>query len=409
VIAARGLSSRGLRVSASFAVALAIAVGRGDESAAAEPHVLKVGPTRFLVTVADAAREAVNGDIVEIDAGDYIDDVATWPQDDIVIRAAGGRVRLESHGRSAQGKAIFVITGHNVTIEGIEFSGMRVPSRNGAGIRHEGGKLTVRDCLFERNEMGLLTSNHSASELVVERSEFRGNGIEQPYHPGDDVGHQIYVGRIARFTLRDSYVHAGMLGHLVKSRARQSFVLYNRLTDETGRASYELEFPDGGEAYAIGNVIEQSETTDNEAIVSFGAEHYVWPLNELHLVNNTLVDRLPSGGEFVRVRAGAGVRLDAVNNLLLGSGRFAGPLGPARGNFRIRASDVVDAGGLDVRLLASARVVGRAVDPGTSNGMVLRPDREYVHPRRSEVVGSAVYSPGAFQSLGAPLRGAARP
>lgn len=41
-------------------------------------------------------------------------------------------------------------------------------------------------------------------------------------------------------------------------------VLYNRLADgHGGRASYELEFPSGGTAVAMGNLIQQSATTDN--------------------------------------------------------------------------------------------------------------------------------------------------
>src|SRR4029434_6633869 len=91
----------------------------------------------------------------------------------------------------------------------IEFSGARVPHRNGAGIRHEGGKLTARNCLFERNQMGLLTWNQHTAELVVESSEFRDNAVSRNHKPGDPIGHQLYVGSIARFTLRDSYVPRG--------------------------------------------------------------------------------------------------------------------------------------------------------------------------------------------------------
>jgi hypothetical protein len=78
-----------------------------------------------------------------------------------------------------------------------------------------------------------------------------------------------------------SYFHHADVGHLLKSRAARSHILYNRLTDETGgRASYELEFPNGGLAYVVGNVIEQAATTENETIISFGAEGYR-PRNEL--------------------------------------------------------------------------------------------------------------------------------
>lgn len=35
-------------------------------------------------------------------------------------------------------------------------------------------------------------------------------------------------------------------------------IYYNRLTDEAGgQASYELEFPNGGMVYVVGNIVEQ--------------------------------------------------------------------------------------------------------------------------------------------------------
>lgn len=155
------------------------------------PHdsrVLTVGPGRGrdFATIASAAMSARDRDIVEIDAGDYVDDVTVWSQNQITIRSVGGPARISSVARTAEGKAIFVVKGTDVAIEGIEFSGAEVPSQNGAGIRHEGGLLTVRDCVFERNEMGLLTWNSPAAEVVVERCEFRHNAVRGRYQPGGE-------------------------------------------------------------------------------------------------------------------------------------------------------------------------------------------------------------------------------
>jgi len=362
-------------------------------------NVLRVGTQYALRRVAEAARTAQDGDVIEIDAGDYVDDVATWPQSDLTLRAIGGMARMISAGKSAEGKAIWVIKGNNVVVENIAFSGAHVPGRNGAGIRHEGGKLTVRGCLFEQNEMGLLTWNNPSAELLIEASEFRDNAVAQPYAERDP-GHQIYVGHIRRFTLRGCYVHRGAVGHLVKSRARENRVHYNRLTDETeGRASYELEFPDGGIAYVLGNIIQQSAHSENEAIVSFGAEGYKWPQNELYLVSNTLVDDLPGGGRFLRVAPGAD-RVKTFNNLLLGEDRLdAAGSGHRAGNFNVRAIDLVAAKSFDYRLTTRAAPVGRAVNPGEANGTRLRPEYEYLHPMQLRPVRSGRLSPGALQSM----------
>ena len=366
--------------------------------AARRSRVLAVGPGRKLATIQSAARAARSGDVVEIDAGDYVDDVAVWLQSDITIRSRGGPVRISSVGRTAEHKAIFVVKGTRVAVKGIEFSGAAVIGRNGAGIRHEGGLLTVTDCLFERNEMGLLTSNAPSSELVVERCEFRLNAVRGPYQPGGRIGHQLYAGSIARLTVRESYFHRGAYGHLLKSRARENLILCNRLTDEaTGRASYELEFPNGGIAYVIGNVIAQGPLTDNEAMIGFGAEGYASGTNELYLVNNTLVDELPRGGEFVRARPADSLRLTALNNVLIGAGRFAADMGDRSGNLRLRASDVVDASAYDVHIRADA-AAARAVDAGEANGFSLRQPCEYRHPRKSVRLAGPPLHPGACQT-----------
>jgi hypothetical protein len=388
------------------AAALAVALGAAAEpveSVAAETlfgstRVIRVGPARDVRTIAEAARIANDGDVVEIDAGDYPDDVATWRQSRLVIRAVGGRARIEAPGANAEGKAIWVVKGDDVVIDGIEFALARVPDLNGAGIRHEGGRLTVRNCLFERNEMGLLTWSNEAASLVVERSEFRDNRVAGEWRPGQRIGHQLYVGAIGRLELRDSFVHGGAFGHLVKSRARENFVYNNTIADDRdGRASYELEFPNGGLAYVVGNVIAQSASSENADIVSFGAEGYRRRDNGLYLVNNTLVDSLPGGGNFVNVHPG-GPPARALNNLLVGDGVFAIGTG-GRANRRASPRDFAAASRGDYRLRAASRHVGTAADPGSANGVRLRPQREYVHPTSSRPVPPGRYSPGAFQSV----------
>jgi len=307
----------GLPVAAQSMLLPESTAGRGRHVAATS--IIQVGRDRTVKRIAQAALLAKSGDTIEIDAGEYVGDVATWPQSELTIRGVGGRARITQNEKAAEGKALWVVKGDNVLIENIEFAGAHVPDRNGAGIRHEGRRLVVRNCLFEGNEMGLLTWNNQGAELVVEQSEFRNNAA-LPYVRGGPIGHQIYVGTIARFTLRDSYVHGGSYGHLVKSRARENRVFNNRITDEvSGRASYELEFPNGGVAYVIGNIIQQSALTENAAIVSLGAEGYRWSHNELYLVNNTLIDGLPYGGTFLRVYKGAH-EIRVINNILVGTG-----------------------------------------------------------------------------------------
>lgn len=356
--------------------------------------VIRVGAAEAVRSVAEAARIARDGDVVEIEAGDYLGDVAVWARRTLTIRGIGGRPRLIASGASAEGKAIFVIRGGRVSVENVAFLGARVPHRNGAGIRLEAGSLVVRDCLFEDNESGMLVSNDPSIELEVHNSEFGRNGA------GDGQSHHLYAGWIGKLVVRGSYFHHGNAGHLLKSGARENFILYNRITDEIGgRASYELEFFSGGIAFVIGNLIEQASTTQNSVMVSFGAAGYRWPRNELNLAHNTLVNDRTNGGIFVRVHAGsAAVR--AVNNLLVGEGSLQLNVPhESTNNVRAEWGDFALPQRFDYRLKGRSRLAGRAKDPGTADSISLRPNAEYAHPARAIDLGSGTgLSPGAFQS-----------
>jgi hypothetical protein len=359
-----------------------------------DPSILRVGRDQKIKTIANAARVARAGTVVEVDAGDYFADVAVWEHDGVTLRGVGGRVRLIAQGTAAEGKGIWVVRAIGMRIEGFDFEGAAVPDRNGAGIRLETGSLKLQDCRFLHNEMGLMTGNDANTVLSVVNCEFAHN--QRP----DGHNHNLYVGRIARLSVVGSYFHHARTGHLLKSRAAVSHIYYNRLTDETGgTASYELEFPDGGVAYVIGNVIAQNAQTENEHLISFGAEGYQWPRNEIYLVNNTLVNQLPRGGVFVRVAPRADA-LRAVNNLLMGPGvlESAGP-GQYRSNFKADDRDFAQASAYDFRLKAGSRLAGQATAAGNANGQTLHQQREYLHPRGSQPLDGTAHNPGAMQHL----------
>lgn len=404
---------RRLLVAGSTFLVLTVATGvvgaapwENERVSAASGRLIQVGPQRPLSSIAMAAVAARDGDTIEIDAGDYLGDVAIWTKNDLKIRAVGGRVRLLAGGQAAEGKAIWVIRSGSMLVEGIDFLGAKVADRNGAGIRFEKGRLLIRNCLFRDNENGILTAGDKTSELRIENSEFGHNGF------GDGRSHNIYVGTIAKLTVTGSYFHHANVGHLLKSRAGENHIRYNRLTDETGgRASYELEFPNGGLAYVVGNIIQQGPQSENSIIISYGAEGYSWPKNELYLVNNTLVDDRPSNGIFLMVKPGA-QRLVAQNNLLLGKGgldlgeteRLGNAASVQSGGFfshnlKLDRSDFAQASRYDYRLLPTSRAVGQTVAVGAASGIALTPRREYVHPRQTRAISNRTLQPGALQTL----------
>jgi hypothetical protein len=281
-----------------------------------DPKVIRVGPYENIKSIDAAAHTAVDGDIIEIRSAEYHADVTIWHQKKLTIRGIEGHARLIADGKIAEGKAIWVIRSGDFTIENIDFIGARAVDNNGAGIRFEDGTLHIRNCLFYGNQEGIMTNSARNASLQIEDSEFAYNGY------GDGYTHGIYAGAIDTLKVTGSYFHHANVGHLLKSRARNNYIANNRLTDEkTGRGSYELNFPNGGIVKLVGNIVEQSRMTENSTLVSFGEEGYLWPQNQLYLINNTLVNDHPYGGSFLRVTKGAGFVISN-NNLLVGIGQY---------------------------------------------------------------------------------------
>ncbi|WP_295879425.1 right-handed parallel beta-helix repeat-containing protein [uncultured Thiohalocapsa sp.] len=257
-------------VSRASLVVLLFALLLVVHAAPAGARVLRVGPESELKVPSAAARVAKDGDTVEIAAGDYRGDVASWRQNRLTLRGVGGRPHLRAAGRAAEGKAIWVIKGNDVLVENIEMSGTRVPGFAGAGIRAEGGKLTLRNVHFHHHQMGILTNHNPRGELAIIDSEFNHNIVDYERH--GRLGHNIYVGRIASFELRGSHVHGAVTGHQVKTRARKNTIVGNRIVDGDGGASYLIDLAEGGESIVRDNLLRKSERADNNAAISYMPE-----------------------------------------------------------------------------------------------------------------------------------------
>ena len=216
------------------------------------------------------------------------------------------------------------------------------------------------------------------------------------------------AGRIARRRLTGGAFSGGNDGHLVTSRARKNHLRCNQLVDGLGgRASYGLEFTNGGLAFGVGNLIGQSETTRNTTLLAFGAEGEEGADHEgrehaLHVVNNTFISHGMRPAIFLRVHDGKlkrPVEQRLANNLFIGLGVADARWSDlARGNF-IASPSVLRVGepGPDTLHPMSA-LRGHGVDPGQAHGVDLRPRAAFTPPVGTRRVATARrWSPGAYQ------------
>ena len=348
--------------------------------------VHKVGPGETLTKPSDAAAIASNGDTVEIQAGTYKCDTGVrWEADNLTIRGVGGMAHLDAAGCSIPGgKAIWNPKGRNFSIENIEFSGASVPSKNGAGIRYEGsGTFEVKGSYFHDNENGILyTSQDQNGEIIIEHSEFAGNGF------GDGQSHNFYINNAKSFTFRYNYTHSANIGHLIKTRARENNILYNRITGENGTNSYEIDISEGGLTYIIGNLIQQGPQSQNNGIISYAAEVANAGEQRLYVINNTIVN---DGGNARLIRLGGQSLEEGIvqNNLLVGIDQSRIIDGSSNSvtlanNVLTDTPGFVNRAQFDYHLTASSPAVDAGADPGTGAGMALKPITHYLHQQRKE-------------------------
>jgi hypothetical protein len=263
------------------------------------------------------------------------------------------------------------------------------------GHHPDGLALGVRNCLFYDNENGILATPNAQSVLEIEGSEFAYSGR------GDGWTHHLYAGRIALLKVSSSYFHHANQGHLLKSRAIRSVISYNRLSDESGgRASYELEFPNGGDAAVVGNIIQQGAGTSNSVIVSYGIEGYAPGLNALRMAHNTVVNDHPQGGTFLRVAPGA-TAVILRRNLLVGAGKIDVPDGlDSVGDQRVDWDYFTQAARLDYRPRKAATRADRPVAGTAAADDWSGPRFEYTHPMRLTALAAPAVHAGAVQTLG---------
>ena len=389
-----------LRIALTAAGTLAASLLATSSSAA----TLTVGPGQRYATPCRAFAAAASGDLIQITAGLYKGDVCGIYANNLYIQGIYGRARIDADGRNAMGKGTWVVVGNNISIENVEMFGAKVPDRNGAALRLEGTGFTLRNAFLHNNENGILTGANLNSDIVIERSEFGRNGY------GTGQTHNLYIGNVRSLTFRYNFSHDAHVGHNLKSRARTNHILYNRFsslapgqTGSTlaGQPSYEIDLPNAGTSYIIGNVIEQPAANQNAVMVSYGMEGASNPGHDLYVVNNTFLNDDTVRGTFVMASSSVTKPMLMQNNLMSGTGAMTNQVGViSKTNFRSIAPGFINRAAYDLRP-TDAQVINAGSAPGRSaTGLSLKPILQYRHTAGYAVRRvDAVIDIGALEAL----------
>lgn len=342
--------------------------------------ILRVGSGRTYAKPSQAIAASVNGDVIEIDSGLYKDDFASIGTQ-VTLRGVGPtRPQIQqTKGVIPNGKGIYTTTG-KVIIENLEISGARVPDQNGAAVRIENDTVICNSYLFN-NENGVLGD---ANKIRIEYTEVADNGLT-------DVGytHNIYV-NAGEFTLIYSYVHDAHdplnttdTGHNVKSRSKVNYILFNRIMNEvTGTASDQINLPQGGLTYIVGNVIRESNKSNSNRIILFydnGSDGAANPSRDLYLINNTIVS---DDGEAYLTR-GTGTNVYAYNNLFWGTPPSISATTQSNNIFSNLAADFVNKAGFDFHLNSTSKAVNAGLKPSSIPNFPIQIQNEYAHKASS--------------------------
>jgi len=310
-----------------------------------------------------------------------------------------------THLENQEGIIVVGASALNITIDNLEFTGAVSNAQNGSGVRVEPenspGWVAIRNCYFHDNQMDI---EGCPDSLLVENCEL---GRTLPTYT-NGFQHCMYVNQnVCRvLVFRYNYAHRPHNGHEVKSRAQNTFILYNRLADEDETGTYNIDIPDCGTAYIIGNVIVQGVNSPNETLIRYGAESGGVPGRDFYIINNTIVNRQGTGVFVNTDLSPHGITGVSRNNVFYGAGTlYSDPSVILSSNNYVdtsldNAPGFLDPAGDDYHLTAASPVgtiVNAGLNPGTSvEGYALAPFMQYVYDVSSEIRPGAI-DIGAFE------------
>src|SRR5690606_23392216 len=137
-------------------------------------------------------------------------------------------------------------------------------------------------------------------------------------------------------------------------------------TTASGEPSYEIDLPNAGTAYVIGNVIQQPSANQNPGMLAYGAEGATNPGKDLYVVNNTFLNDDSSRGTFIQVGSSVTTPVLMQNNIFSGVGTVTNQATAIdKTNFRSLTPGFVNRAGYDLRPTDNL-VVNSGSVPGVS-------------------------------------------
>ncbi|MEQ1860312.1 MAG: Ig-like domain-containing protein [Chthoniobacteraceae bacterium] len=250
----------------------------------AQAVTYRVGPTRGYKTLDSVSSRLRGGDIVEVDGGaTYVGQSTLRNSGSITnpitirgIDSGTGRPVLSTSGGIAGGSVVR-FWGHHTVFENFEVTANR-DAATGRGLHIVAHNVTIRSCTVHDVKGQGIHGSDSAGSITLDRVEVYRCGA-------GDREHQIYVASDneyfggAVFRMGGCYVHDGLGGNNVKSRAGRSEIFGNWIE---GAAFHELDL--------IG--------ADPSSQLP-GTAH--WLREDADVVGNVLRKRAGSAGYFARL------------------------------------------------------------------------------------------------------------
>jgi hypothetical protein len=253
---------------APFALLLAAGPAMSAQQADAPYTVVETG--RVYQRLQDAVNAIGNGSGTIRFGSYHFADCAVQSGGDITYTAAvPGQAVLD--GVACQGKAALVLGGRSARIEGMVFANIRVPDKNGAGIRLEHGDLSISQSWFRDSEEGILTGNEEHGAIEIDKTTFTRLGTCEG---SGGCAHSIYVGDYGSLRVTRCRFEQGRGGHYLKSRAARVEVLDSSFDDSNGKATnYMIDLPNGATGRIAGNWFVQGRDKENySAFIAVAAE-----------------------------------------------------------------------------------------------------------------------------------------